>query len=69
MMVDSNRDGVLTISELQAAVTRVLNNVSDDVVRGLFDEMDMDGDGVINYNEFLASAANKESLLCDENLL
>lgn len=69
MVIDTNKDGILTADELQQAISEVLDNASATVVRKLFNEMDLDNNGLVEYNEFLAAAAYKESLLNDENLL
>jgi calcium-dependent protein kinase len=56
------------MEELQHAISRVLDKASVEVVQQLFDEIDMDMNGTIDYNEFLSAASNKESLLSDANL-
>lgn len=35
----------------------------------IFDRIDLNGDGEIDYSEFLAAAINKESLLDEERLI
>ena len=67
-MIDTNKDGKISNEELQATISKVLDKAKAEVIEQLFEDMDMNKNGGIDYNEFLTVAAKKESLLADENL-
>lgn len=69
LFIDTNKDGILNLVELQQAIQTVLDKSSVDLLQDVFTEMDMNNNGEIEYNEFLTAAAKKDILLTDENLL
>jgi len=69
MLIDRNKDGVLTLDELQDAIQTVLENQPPEIIQKLFNQADVDSNGIIEYNEFIAASADKNSLLSDENLI
>jgi calcium-dependent protein kinase len=68
MLIDKDKDGKLSLTELKDAVKRVLNDADSDFMNALFTEIDVDSNGTVEYNEFLSAASNKEQLLCDDHL-
>ena len=73
--LDKNRDGVLTMKEVSAGLKYMkenqasVKNYTDDLEAQLtliFDEMDLDRNGLINYSEFLAAAMDHKNTLKKE---
>ncbi|OZJ06800.1 hypothetical protein BZG36_00163 [Bifiguratus adelaidae] len=52
-MMDKSGTGNLNKTDFKAAMTRFGENFSDAEVDEMFKEADVDGDGMINYEEFL----------------
>ena len=50
---DKDSSGLLDIKEIGIAVRLMLNGVSDEQVRNLVSRFDLNGDGMISYDEFL----------------
>ena len=53
MVFDKNGDGFLSSSELQYAMTSLGERLSSEELHGLMSEADLDGDGQLNYEEFI----------------
>lgn len=71
--MDMNNDGFIELKELE----HCMNHFDGDIARVLgtaknwkeiFDALDTNGDGKLDYNEFLQAAANRIELLNDQNL-
>ncbi|PRW33551.1 calcium-dependent kinase [Chlorella sorokiniana] len=54
---DRNGDGRITLDELRAGLTRH-NKLADCEIEQILRDIDVDGNGVIDYEEFLASTVN-----------
>ncbi|XP_052105394.1 calmodulin-A-like [Mytilus californianus] len=52
-MFDRNGDGVISAAELRQVMTNMGQKLSDKDVDSMIKEADMDGDGQINYAEFI----------------
>merc|ERR1719203_2259862 len=67
--LDANSDGLLTLQEikrgLEAAGLRRRHGDLQKIVQG----MDTDGNGIVDYTEFLAAALDRRSLLSDQACL
>jgi len=50
---DKNNDGVLSMEELYCGLKKV--NIDEDRIGSLIDAMDLNHDGKVNYNEFMAA--------------
>ncbi|XP_064601550.1 calmodulin-beta-like isoform X1 [Liolophura sinensis] len=50
---DRNGDGFISASELRHVMTTLGEQLSDDEVENMIKEADVDGDGMINYEEFI----------------
>jgi Ca2+-binding EF-hand superfamily protein len=50
---DKNNDGFISHSELKQMMHNLGENLTDDQIAEMIREADIDGDGQINYNEFL----------------
>ena len=67
---DANNDGFLTLEELRlgyAEMAQILN-VDEPDVEEMMRGADLDGDGKVDYTEFIAAAFQKDLLLSGENL-
>ena len=49
----AQQDGILTLREWEAVCTRVLGHEEPELVRELFDQMDLDKDGTVSREEFI----------------
>jgi calcium-dependent protein kinase len=60
--VDKNSDGVITLMELQESLSAVAFknniNIDENFVKNLYHEIDVDQNGLINYNEFVSAMLN-----------
>ena len=67
---DTSQDGVLSAVELRDGLEEVLGALGVEAAdwRELMSQMDTDGDGMIDYAEFIAAAADREKLINDRNL-
>jgi calcium-dependent protein kinase len=71
--IDTNMDGVITIDELRQGINILKQRTNADIdhtdIDGLFNDIDLDKNGLINYNEFIASLINYKDILKKENVL
>jgi calcium-dependent protein kinase len=61
--IDSDRNGMVNCKELYTALIDLGYEGSLENVRLLLEGIDYDGDGLIDYNEFLAAAVMKQQVL------
>ena len=50
---DRDENGLISKEELKIIMTKLEERVSDDLINELMDKADIDGDGFINYEEFV----------------
>ena len=68
-IIDINKDGKLTYSELKNGFEKVVGSeLSGIELNKIISEMDSNSDGFISYEEFLRVAINKKKLLDEKNL-
>jgi calcium-dependent protein kinase len=69
-LLDLNKDGQLTYSEIQKAFKQIFpdNYITDDKMKIILDKMDDNKDGVISYEEFLRVTIDEKILLEKNNL-
>ena len=70
-LIDENSDGVLTLEEIQNGIKNCkLNlNMNEDTVVQLFNDMDIDKNGLVNYTEFLSALMDYEKNIKKEHLI
>ena len=68
--IDASKDGVLTLDEIRKGMRETLNGIDTKGFnwKELFDEIDTDGSGAIDYGEFVTAAVNKQAMLSSENI-
>ena len=69
-MLDKNRDGVISLEEIRAAQDHLKGygvgfNIED--WKKVFKEVDLDGDGQIDFNEFFTAAVDHKKVLTDQD--
>jgi calcium-dependent protein kinase len=65
---DKNGDGVLSRDEIIEGYKKTYGSVDEGEIDNMINSIDLDGNGVIDYNEFLTCAMNKDKILKNENL-
>lgn len=65
--LDKNNTGILTINEIKEAFKE--SSIDSTDVSKIFNMIDSDHDGVINYSEFLAATIDKKKALTMQNLM
>ena len=76
LTLDTNKDGTLSKDELKNGLQNVTmfelfqnhNDGSEDCYQQIINTCDMDGDGKLDYNEFIQAAINHKALLNEENI-
>jgi len=66
--LDKNGDGVLTFEEMQAGLHEIKDKFGGEILK-IFDSIDTDRNGTINYTEFVAAAMEKSMYLKEDKLL
>lgn len=57
---DKNNDGLISNSELRHVMTNLGEKLSDEEVDDMIKEADIDGDGMVNYEEFVTILTSKK---------
>ena len=65
---DKNGDGVLSRKEIIDGYKKTYGTVDENEIDNMIHVIDLDGNGVIDYNEFLNCAINKDKILSNERL-
>ena len=65
---DKNGDGVLSKEEILEGYRRTYGRIDENEIINMIKSIDMDNNGYIDYNEFLACAVSREKVLSKENL-
>jgi calcium-dependent protein kinase len=70
--IDKNSDGVITLSEFKESISKVCFknaiDIEENFIHNLYIEIDIDKNGLINYNEFISSLLNYKSMKNPERL-
>ena len=68
--IDNSKDGQITFEELKSGLIQLKSNkMNENEIKELFDMIDVDQNGKIDYTEFLASKKKKKNYLRNERLL
>jgi calcium-dependent protein kinase len=65
---DSNGDGVLSREEIVNGYRKTYGKVDENEIDNMIKSIDLDGNGVIDYNEFLTCSMNQEKIMRNDNL-
>ena len=70
-LIDENSDGVLTIDEIKNGIKHCKFNfkINEDNLIKLFNDMDIDKNGLINYTEFVSALMDYEKIIKQEHLI
>jgi len=70
LRLDANNDGTLSIDEIRKGLDEVMGTVKgkSKEFKDIMLSMDKDGNGVIDYQEFITAAIDKATMLNKENL-
>ena len=68
LLWDKNKDGVLNKQEIIESYRNVYGTIDPDIVENIIKSIDLDGNGVIDYHEFLNCTMNREKILSKKNL-
>lgn len=67
--IDANGDGKLSKEELLNGCSKVFGeSMSKEQVDAIFEKVDVDGSGTIDYHEFLVATANEDAVFSVKNL-
>ncbi|KAM7251041.1 hypothetical protein ACFE04_022924 [Oxalis oulophora] len=66
--MDTDKSGTITYDELKAGLTRLGSKLTETEVRQLMDAADVDGNGTIDYLEFITATMHRHKLDKEEHL-
>ncbi|KAL6197931.1 hypothetical protein ACLB2K_027723 [Fragaria x ananassa] len=66
--MDTDKSGTITYEELKTGLARIGSRLSETEVRQLMDAADVDGNGSIDYIEFISATMHRQRLERDEHL-
>jgi len=56
MDIDQNNDGMLSKLELEQALVKAIETRPDDFLTTIFNDVDLNNNGAIDYHEFMLAA-------------
>ena len=70
-LIDENSDGVLTLEEIKNGIEqcKLTVNLNEESIVKLFNDMDIDKNGLVNYTEFLSALMDYEKNIKKEHLI
>ncbi|KAH7661924.1 Non-specific serine/threonine protein kinase protein [Dioscorea alata] len=67
-LMDTNSDGMVTFEELKAGLQKVGSKLTEIEMKMLMEAADIDGNGVLDYGEFVAITVHLQQIENDEHL-
>ncbi|KNA20599.1 hypothetical protein SOVF_050880 [Spinacia oleracea] len=67
--MDTDKSGSITYDELKKGLAELGSKLTEAEVKQLMEAADVDGNGTIDYTEFISATMNRHRLETDENLL
>ncbi|KAM7500963.1 hypothetical protein LguiA_025377 [Lonicera macranthoides] len=67
--IDTDKSGTITYEELKSGLARLGSKLSEAEVQQLMEAADVDGNGTIDYIEFITATMHRHKLETDEHLL
>ncbi|WOH15196.1 hypothetical protein DCAR_0934733 [Daucus carota subsp. sativus] len=67
-MMDTNKRNKISLDELRTGLARLGHNIPDPDLEILMESADVDGDGALNYGEFVAVSVHLKKMANDEHL-
>ncbi|KAK1387130.1 hypothetical protein POM88_015308 [Heracleum sosnowskyi] len=67
-MMDTNKKNKISLDELRNGLARLGHNIPDPDLEILMEAADVDGDGALNYGEFVAVSVHLKKMANDEHL-
>ncbi|XP_039139770.1 LOW QUALITY PROTEIN: calcium-dependent protein kinase 10-like [Dioscorea cayenensis subsp. rotundata] len=67
-LMDTNNDGMVTFEELKAGLQKVGSKLTEIEMKMLMEAADIDGNGVLDYGEFVAITVHLQQIENDEHL-
>ena len=68
MGMDTDKSGTITIAELREGLKQKGNLISEEELKAILEATDVDGNGTIDYGEFLAATLNQAQVYKMANL-
>ena len=70
-LIDENSDGVLTLEEIKNGIQHCKFNfkINEEIIVKLFNDMDIDKNGLVNYTEFVSALLDYEKNIKKEHLI
>jgi calcium-dependent protein kinase len=70
-LIDENSDGVLTLEEIKNGIKqcKLKFQMNEDTIEKLFNDMDIDKNGLVNYTEFISALMDYEKNIKKEHLI
>ena len=68
--IDTSQDGFLSLEELRIGMNEILGSLKAQCSdwSELIEQLDINGDGKIDYGEFITAAVNRTKIINEENL-
>ena len=67
-VLDTDGDGMISRAELTVGLQKIYNEGAAEQVEKVFNKVDIDGSGFIDYSEWVVATIDKEKLLTRDKL-